>query len=57
MALHVPGFPVTEQYVMVAVSVDSQVCPATQFTGRLAKKPDLALAIVQVLVFEHTYNC
>ena len=42
---------------MVAVSVESQVCPTTQFTGRLAERPDLALAIVQVLVFEQTYNC
>ena len=39
---------------MAAVSVDSQVCPATQLTGRLAARPDPMLAMVHVLVFEQT---
>jgi hypothetical protein len=42
---------------MVAVSVDSHVWPSTQFAGRLAMRPDLVLAMLQVLVFEQTYNC
>lgn len=56
VGLHVPGFPVAEQYVIAPVSVESQICPKVQLAGRLAAVPWKSPTAVHVFCAMQVYK-